>query len=140
MTKETYDSFISALQSVDVKEYVIRCEGGNRMVYHNGKTSFVFAKDDHIEAIEITQNYAVDGGQFDVICVPYENIDTVKAVAITFEQGIKLMEALGNSGLDEFFSKTPIRQDIKPGTANLAAMKDGKGNNILPPGTSGYVV
>lgn len=143
MEKQSFDKFVNACKEAGITDYVIRCEGGNRIVYNNTTDSRVFPKDDHVEAIYRTHNYGKSEGIFDVICIPYENIDTVKVVSITFEQGIKLMELLENKNSEEFkdlLSKIHIRKDIIPGTANLDGIKDKEGKYALPPGSSGMVV
>lgn len=142
MEKETFIKYHNAFKEAGITEIVIRCEGGNRNVFQNDSSTF-FVKDDCVEAIQRTRNYAKDNGTFDVMCIPYENIDTIKAVSITYEQGLKLMEILGNKNeknLQTLLDNTHIRRDIKPGTANIDGMKDEEGNYILPSGSVGMVV
>lgn len=146
LSKQNFDSFLSALNSVNIKEYSIRCEGGNRILYHNGTTSVIVPKDDHIICIEVTKNYGSPDGAFNVLMVPYDNIDDIKVNDTTFVGALSVMEALG-AKTDEvmaFMKQSPTRMPIIPGTAGLkpVTIKDeetGKEVSVLGSGSRGYV-
>jgi len=140
LSKQNYDNFVSALNSANIKEYCIRCEGGNRLLYHNGTSSVIVPKDDHIVCIERTKNYGSSDGIFNVIMVPYDNIDDIKINDITFVNGITVMESLGcrNDEVNAFLKQAPMKRDIIPGTAGLDSIKvDNK--PAVGSGSTGYV-
>ena len=140
MTKSIFDSFISAINAAGINQYLIRCEGGNRIIYNNDN-SIIIPQADHIVAIEHTKNYATTNGAFNIIVVPYDNIDDIKTVDVPFKESITIMERLNSktTGVDEFFKHAPSRMGIVPGTAGRDIVKDKEGKDVIAPGSYGYV-
>ena len=48
MTKEIFDEFIAKAEAAGITDYAIRCEGGNRIVYHNATTGKLIRLADEI--------------------------------------------------------------------------------------------
>ncbi len=148
MDKQIFTTFAENAKSAGIEEYIIRYEGGNRIARINGKTSIVVQKDECIYIVQLTSNYAKEGGILEFVCLDYDDIDDVKIDDLTFEEAIKTAEAFGITLEEEFLKNIPVRMDIKPGTANLATMKevvekeDGTKEEklVMPKGMSGYVV
>lgn len=146
LAKSNFDNFLSAINSAGIKEYCIRCEGGNRILYHNGTSSVIVPKDDHIVCIEVTKNYGSPNGVFNIIMVPYDNIDDIKTTDNTFADSLKIMEALGakNADVEVFMKQAPTRMPIVPGTAGLKSITEkdketGEEKPVLGVGSRGYV-
>lgn len=146
MTKSNFDNFLSAIKSANIKGYCIRCEGGNRILYHNGTSSVIVEKSDHIVCIEVTKNYGSTDGAFNIIMVPYENIDDIKVLDTTFADSLIIMEALGakNDDVIAFMKQSPTRMPVVPGTAGLEPIikKDERTGKMVPvmgTGSRGYV-
>lgn len=148
MDKQVFTTFAENAKNAKVEEYIIRYEGGNRIARINGKTAVAFPKDDCLYIVQLTGNYAKEGGILEFVCLDYDDIDDVKIDNLTFEESIKTAEVIGITLDEDFLKNIPVRMDIKPGTANLAAMKevvekeDGTKEEklVMPKGMSGYVV
>lgn len=146
MTKEVFDKFLSALKASNINQYVIRCEGANRVMYHGTDSSIIVPKDDYVVCIHTTDNYATSDGVFNIEVVPYENIDDIKTIDVTFKDSIDLIKALDSytKDVENFVKHIPRRVGIVPGTAALDSIKKidpdtGKEIPTLAPGSSGYV-
>lgn len=140
MDSSAFKKFITDLHAVGLKNYLFRCEGGNRICYHNEVNSFVIPEADVVYVVEVTKNPAANG-QFNVLSVPYEDIDTIKSVDIGFNETIDLCKKIGiwNTDLEEMFKRIPYRSDIQVGTAGLSVKRDEKGVAVIPDGKSGIV-
>lgn len=141
LSKADYDKFISSINKVGIKKYNIRCEGGNRIIYHNEETSFIIPFDEYVICLESTKNYATSNGRFNLIMIPYDNIDDIKVDDLPFDISIDLSKELGiYEKVKEFMKNVPARQGIVPGTAGLDSVKDKTGTiPTISPGYSGYV-
>lgn len=148
MDKQVFTAFAENAKNAGVKEYIIRYEGGNRIARINGKTAIAIQKDECIYIVQLTGNYTKEGEILEFVCLDYDDIDDVKIDNLTFEEAIKTAEAFEITLEKDFLKNIPVRMDIKPGTANLAAMKeviekeDGTKEEqlVMPKGMSGYVV
>ena len=144
MDKQKFTEFVDTCKECGIEDYVVRCEGGNRVLYNDGVTSLIFIKEDYIECLEYSRNHEIAGTGFNIIRVPFGNIDTIKTTAVPFEKTLELMKKLGYYESDprvkEFIQNSVVRRNIVPGTANLDAIRDNEGEAVLPKGSPGYVV
>lgn len=126
MTKSEFDKIIAAGKAAGLEKYVVRCEGGNRVIYHKSESSLIYPKDTYLICFELSRNYASKNGQFNIIMVPYDDIDTVKFVDVPFVEGLAIMNDLGckDDQLLEFVKTIPRRQEIYPGTGGIAPITE----------------
>lgn len=141
MTKETFEKFINAAKAKGIKNYAIRCQGGNRIVYHNDTTGKIILLDDEIISVTLSKNYASPVQSFVISAITYDCIDDVLLNDIPFAESIEILKGLNvwNDELKEFFSKTPNKKDIVPGTAGIDIIRDKDGKEVIGKGSSGYV-
>ena len=132
MDKSVFDSIVAKLKDAGVTEFVVRIEGGNKNLFHNGKTDLVFSTDDAIIGIKATQNYAVKGN-YDITWCHWDDVNNIKITAATIQNMLDIKDVFG---LDEDLIKsmiqdnTVVRRDIVPGTANLDVMRDNNGKTV----------
>ena len=140
MLKTQFDKFVSTLESAGITNYNIRCEGGNRIFYHNGTSGLIYRFNDYVICIDLCRNILHTNGQYDIALVPYENIDDIKSTDIPLVEAINIMDSLGCK--DEEFLKfvrtTPRLSNTIPGTAGLAPEKDKNGNDVISGPVAGY--
>lgn len=133
MDKSVFDSIVAKLKEKGITEYNVRIEGGNKNLFHNGKTDLVFSTDDAIIGIKATQNYAAKGN-YDITWCHWDDVNCVKLTAATIQNMLDIAPAFG---LDEDLIKsmiqdnTIVRRDIVPGTARLDAMRNDKGEPVV---------
>lgn len=141
MTKEVFQSFIAVAAAQGITNYAIRCEGGNRIIYHNATTEKLIFKDDEVIHVGLSRNYASERQSFVISVITYDCIDSVLLNEVPFKDTIDIVKSLGafDTEMDEFFSQAPNKRDIKPGTAGLATRTNKDGNVIIAPGSNGYV-
>lgn len=141
MTKATFDNYVSKLKASGVTEFVIRAESGNKTFYHNEETGKLKTTDTYVVAIELDRNYAKSGTRFTIEVFDFDDIDAVLAVDVPFATAVNLVKAMGvyDDEVDKYFKNTPVRMDLRPGTAGLEIDRDSDGNPILGPGTIGLV-
>lgn len=141
MTKEVFQSFITSAAAQGITDYAIRCEGGNRIVYHNATTEKLIFKDEEVISVALSRNYATEGRGYVISVITYDCIDSVLLNEIPFKETIDIVKSLGafDDEMKAFFEQSPNKRDIKPGTAGLAPRTDEDGKPIIAPGSNGYV-
>src|SRR5574344_127485 len=141
MTKAIMDNIIDKATAQGIKNYVIRCENGNRSCYNNGETGVIVRGSDHITVIEKDRNYQAPGTNYSIFEVPYENIDSIELYTVPFATAKTIIENLGcyNDEVEAMFKSTKVQVGLIPGTAGIAEMKDDKGNVVLSSGMAGQV-
>lgn len=148
MDKSVFDNLISTFDSVGIKKYVIRVEGGNRNIWINKDepTTLVYSKDDGLDCISATIDTLGDAnGDVDFYFVYWGEVQSVKAIGLTIKQAIDLADALGDndSDFEDFIQHVPVRMtQIISEKGSVAGQKltDDNGNTILPNGMSGMVL
>lgn len=107
MDKSVLEKFKSNLESAGVTEFDIRVEGGNKTIGHNANSKIIL-QDDYIIGIEYKNNPGADSkANFNIVAVPYDNIDDAKSFNITTKQLIDFCNASGitlDDELKEFIS------------------------------------
>ena len=141
MTKEQYAQFVSDCESAGITQWSVRFEGGNRSAVHGYQGCRIIPRDEDIIIIESTNNYATSNGQFNITSCNYDVIDNVRTLDATFQQTIDLLTTMGiyDDDMRDFIKTSVKRQPIIPGTAGLSTIKDADGNDVIPPGSVGYV-
>lgn len=141
MTKEVFESFIAAAKAEGITKYAIRCEGGNRIIYHNETTEKLIFKDEEVIHVALSRNYASEGQSYVISVITYDCIESVLLNEVPFKDTIDIVKSLGafDTEMEAFFAQSPNKRDIKPGTAGLAERTDKDGNPIITPGSNGYV-
>lgn len=144
MTKSELQSFMTACENANVKKIAIRYEDGSRSIITNADQCKVELLDDYAIFIEPTHNYATSDGQYNVTCCPYDYIDNARALDLTIQQTIDLLTELNlydpnDDEMKEFIGNTTKRATVIPGTAGMDTIKDSDGNDVIPPGSVGYV-
>lgn len=141
MTKEIFDEFIAKAKDAGITDYAIRCEGGNRIVYHNATTGKLIRLADEVISVTLSRNYASKGQSYVVSVITYDCIDSVLLNEVPFADTIEIVKALSgfNSEMEEFFAQSPNKRDLIPGTAGLAPVTDKDGNATIASGSNGYV-
>lgn len=141
MTKSGLEDFIAQCKAVGIEKIAVRFEDGSRSVVIGNESCRVILRDDDVIFIEPTHNYATPTGQFNVTSCPYDEINDVRALDATVQQTIDLLTALGlyDEDSEELIKHTAKRQTLIPGTAGLDTIKDSDGNDVIPPGSVGYV-
>lgn len=133
MQKSVFDSIVAKFAELGITEYNVRIEGGNKNLFHNGKTDLIFSTEDAIIGIKATQNYATKGN-YDMTWCHWDDVNCVKLTSVSIQNMLKLKDVFG---LDDDLIKamiqdnTIVRKDIIPGTANLDTIKDNEGNTIV---------
>ena len=141
MTKEVFESFIAVAEAQGITNYAIRCEGGNRIIYHNDTTEKLIFKDDEVIHVGLSRNYASEGQSFVISVITYDCIDSVLLNEVPFADAIDIVKSLDafDAEMEAFFAQAPNKRDLKPGTAGLAVRTDKDGKPIIAPGSNGYV-
>lgn len=141
MTKSQLEDFISKCKDAKIEKISVRFEDGSRSVVIGNDSCRVILLDDVVIFIEPTHNYATPNGQFNITSCPYEEINNVRALDATYQQTIDLLTSLGiyNDDTKDLIKSSVKRQPIIPGTAGLAPIKDSDGNDVIPPGSVGYI-
>ena len=141
MTKELLEDYISKCKAAGIEKIAIRYEDGSRSIVIGNEGCRVELLDDVAIFVEPTHNYATPNGQFNITSCPYEYIDNIRALDATIPQTIALLTALNiyDEDADAMIKGCVKRQTIIPGTAGLTTIKDADGNDVIPPGSSGYV-
>ena len=108
MEKSVIEQFRDNLKSVGIEDFSIRFEGGNRVASH-GKDSKLYLQGDYILGIEYKNNHGSSNSKanFNLLAVPYENIDDAKAYDVTTKQLIDFVNLVGlemDDELKEFIS------------------------------------
>lgn len=165
MEKETFQKTLRVFDEVGIKNYMI-CIGGDNTRMFNNETSIVYDTGSDVMIFSITDNVGnltVDAN-FDIAILDYGNISNIKALNMTYEQGIAIMDKLGY-GSDEKFQdmlkSNKRRSNNNPGVGgNLKVyteevpildeegnpVKDKNGNPVtkteitLPKGMSHYII
>ena len=133
MQKSVFDSIVAKFAELGITEYNVRIEGGNKNLFHNGKTDLIFSTEDAIIGIKATQNYATKGN-YDMTWCHWDDVNCVKLTSVSIQNMLKLKDVFG---LDDDMIKamiqdnTIVRKDIIPGTANLDTIKDNEGNTTV---------
>lgn len=141
MTKEVFESFVNLAKAKGITKYAIRCEGGNRIIYHDDFTGRIIFDTEKIISVQLTRNNAIPHQGFIISAITYDCIDSVLLNDIEFTDTISVIKALGawNDDMKKFFEQCPIKRDIIPGTAGITSIKDKDGNPTLGKNSPGYV-
>ena len=130
MQKSVFDSIVAKFVELGITEYNVRIEGGNKNLFHNGKTDLIFSTEDAIIGIKATQNYATKGN-YDMTWCHWDDVNCVKLTSVSIQDMLKLKDVFG---LDSDIIKamiqdnTIVRKNIIPGTANLDAIRNNDGD------------
>lgn len=130
MQKSVFDSIVAKFEELGITEYNVRIEGGNKNLFHNGKTDLIFSTEDAIIGIKATQSYSTNGN-YDMAWCHWDDVNCVKLTSVSIQDMLKLKDAFG---LDADKIKamiqdnTIVRKNIVPGTANLDAIRNDDGN------------
>lgn len=140
MDKSSIESFVTELKNKGITKFLVRCEGGNRILYNNDN-SLIRLKDDALYCVERSKNYAAGDGIIDIIKVAYEDINDIKSVDLSYTDSIELCKSLGlwDADMEEMFTSIGHRSDLQIGTAGLDTKKDKDGKVILPSGVAGIL-
>lgn len=141
MTKAQFDKFVQDCKDAGIDKFAVRFEGGNRTAVHGYDSTRIIGRADDIIIIEPTHNYTTPNGQFNITTCTYEMIDNLRALDVPYKESIDLLKNLGvwDEDMEDMFKHSVKRQPIIPGTAGLAPIKDSDGNDVIPPGSVGYV-
>lgn len=133
MQKSVFDSIVDKFAELGITEYNVRIEGGNKNLFHNGKTDLIFSTDDAIIGIKATQNYATKGN-YDMTWCHWDDVNCVKLTSVSIQDMLKLKDVFGLDGdiiKTMIQDNTIVRKDIIPGTANLDAIRDNNGDATI---------
>lgn len=141
MTKSDLEDFMTKCENANITKISIRYEDGSRSIIADGDQSKIILLDDVAIFVEPSHNYATSDGQYNITSCPYEYIDNVRALDLTIQQTIDLLTELGQTDteINELISNTTKRSVVIPGTAGMDTIKDSDGNDVIPPGSVGYV-
>jgi hypothetical protein len=141
MTKAHLEQFLQTCKEAGIEKWTLRFEGGNRSVTHGNDSTRIILRDDDLIIIEPTHNYATPNGQFNITTCTYEMIDNVRVLDVPFAESIDIFKGLGiyDEELEDMVKHSVKRQPIIPGTGGFATIKDSEGNDVIPPGSSGYI-
>lgn len=96
MEKAVLEKFKSDLESAGITDLNLRIEGGNKTITHNDHAKIIL-QSDYVVGLEVKNNHgAGTKNSFNILAVPYENIDNAKAFDVTVKQ---LMDFLTASGI-----------------------------------------
>lgn len=142
MTKATFQNILSKFEEVGIENYMV-CIGGDNTRMFNNATSIVYDTGSNVMIFSLTDNVGNlnTDAVYDITVVDYENISNVKAIGMSYDQGIAIMDALGY-GSDEKFQdlikNNKPRSNNNPGVGgNLkifteeTPVLDGDGNPVL---------
>ncbi len=115
MEKSVLEKFKSDLESAGITELNLRIEGGNKTITHN-KDAKLILQGDYVIGLEYKNNHGADPkANFNIVAIPYENIDNAKAFDVTTKQLIDFCSAAGidmDDELKEFISSHGGRVSI----------------------------
>lgn len=107
MERSVIEQFRENLKSAGIEDFNLRVEGGNRIVTH-GKNSKIYLQGDYVLGIEYKNNPgAASKANFNILAIPYENVDNAKAFDVTTKQLIDFVNIVGlemDDELTEFIS------------------------------------
>lgn len=141
MEKAHLEEFLNVCKDAGIEKWTLRFEGGNRSVTHGNDSTRIYLRDNDLIIIEPTHNYATPNGQFNITCNTYEMIDNVRVMDVPYAESIEIFKGLGiwDEELEQMVKASVKRMPIIPGTAGLSPIKDSEGNDVIPPGSSGYI-
>lgn len=116
MEKSTYENLVNSFKEVGITNYMI-CDGDANNELRNDESSLLFNDNDKVMSISICRNNGVVGTDsvFDFGAVEFDSISNIKALSISYEQGIALMNKLGFADDEKFLE---LLKSFKPRTAN----------------------
>lgn len=143
MDKSVIEQFKSNLEAAEIEGFQLRIEGGNRTIYHN-KDSKIYLQGDYMIGIETKNNHgAKTKNNFNIIAVPYDNVDNAKAFEVTVKQLIAFLQAEGipmDEELDEFIKTHGGRVSIDlKSSGYYGEIHNEKGQVVLPSPMPGRV-
>lgn len=101
MEKSVLEKFKSDLESAGITGLNLRIEGGNKTITHN-KDAKLILQGDYVIGLEYKNNHGADPkANFNIIAIPYDNIDNAKAFDVTTKQLIDFCSVAGISMDDE---------------------------------------
>ena len=145
MEKAHLEQFLQNCKDAGIEKWTLRFEGGNRSVTNGNDSTRIILRDNDLLIIEPTHNYATPNGQFNITTCAYEMIDNVRVMDLTFQQTIDLMNNLGiydddmKDMLKGSVKRTTFAFNADGSNAGLSSLKDADGNDVIPPGSSGYL-
>lgn len=145
MEKSTFQSTINAFKNAGVTKYMLSVDGENTTRNLNNETSIIIEKGDHVVIFSMTDNVGSlnKDAVYDVAVIPYTNITGIRAIGMSFEQGIAVASELGIDGEDAYkdlIKNNKPRQNNNPGVGGQLKMYtkeveepvlDGEGNPVL---------
>lgn len=137
MEKSVLESFINNLKAANIEGYMLRFEGGNRLAEEGTESCRIFLQGDYALALETKNNYGSDKGAFNVMCIPYDNIDHAGSMELSTQQILDFLSAEGIELTDElkkFVASHGARVAIRPGSAGYGEPVDKDGKPILQNG------
>lgn len=148
MDKSVIDSFVQKLKNAGIEKYMLRIEGGNRVLEHGTDSTRIFLQGDYVLGLETKNNYGSDKAAFNVKVVPYENVDNAASMDLTTKETLDFLDAEGitlDDELKEFISSHGARIALQPGNTGHGVPVDEEGNpilsnNKLPKVTTGFSV
>lgn len=137
MEKSVLEKFRSDLESAGIEHLNLRIEGGNKTITDNDDAKIIL-KDDYVLGIEFRNNHGADpNANFNIVAVPYDNIDNAKAFEITAKQLIDFLNVVGvelDDDMKEFISthgnRVSIGQKLNS-TAAYGEIHNAKGQVVL---------
>lgn len=144
MEKAELESFLQCCKDAGINQWMLRFEGGNRSAIHGNDQGRIVLRDSDLIIVEPTHNYATPNGQFNITSCCYDMIDNVRVLDLTYQQTIDLMKNLGiyDEDMEDMIKHSTKRMSFVVGNnsnAGLAVLKDSDGNDVIPPGSSGYI-
>lgn len=144
MTKAEADRVIDEFRKCGVKNWVYHCANGD-IRQHNSESAFSIHKEDAVYMVELSRNYSnMDGGEFTIRVIPYDKVDSIDGLDITYDAGTQIVKDFGleNDEIKQFLKTMPKRTilntDAKAGYEGPILNESGK--VTVPKGMSGYVV
>lgn len=142
MERSDIESIVGKLKKCGVDSYVLRVEGGNLNVFHGKEDKISLVEENYLVAVRNTKNYALPGDkQFDMLFIPYDTIDNMKTIGLSFVETVNVLKELGinDNEINTFLQGAPERRSLTVNTPTYATVIDKNGNITVNEGP-GYVV
>ena len=145
MDKSIFIATIDSLAAAGIKKYMVSTDGINTTRFYNNDTSVIVQKEDYVVVFSLCDNVGnlTKDAVYDIAVLPYENITSIHAIGVSFEEGLVAADELGITGEDAFkdlVKKNKPRQNNNPGVGGqmkfytkeiLEPVLDENGNPVL---------
>lgn len=126
MEKSLIQSAVNKFTGAGITAWGLYVRGGNYELRHNGKDEFNFLTNDYvlnIKNLDASMNYSRKG-QFEINMVPYENIDHIYPIEVSYVEALDLLKSLGISDpeLNKFLANPGLRHTLN---VNSRAFSEG---------------